>query len=214
MAIAMLIAITVAGCGQDADGRAWWEPRQGTLTSEDAQQKQTTLGGHDAAPIYVWQTGGSPEQVKLPLGEGFPDEGPVENVKVDGDGVEVGRLPARYVQFVDITYSQSATTTPSGSVTQGATTTPTVQGDVSTATSPDQRTDPAVTTPVAVGLPGSAPSAIGSGGTGGATVDQAATVENQLTTRLAELAATDPNRFADLLGAIFATPDVTSNGSP
>jgi hypothetical protein len=212
-----LAAVSAGGCGQDADGRAWWNQVQDQQTPTDTRQLQDTMGGHDAAPIVVTQTD-APTLMDHVLGNADPYDRPVEGVAVSPDGnVTVAKVPARYVQFVhnEISYQQSASTTPTATATATPTVTGTQDGTQSPTTSPTYRVDPGVAVPVAVGLPGSAPTATGNAA-GSGSASQEATVSNQLTTRLLDLAVKDPSRFAQiaklLAGANEAPPGGADTG--
>jgi hypothetical protein len=196
-----LAAVSAGGCGQDADGRAWWNQAQDQQTPADNRQLQDTMGGHDISPFVVSQTDAA-KLIDHTLGDGLPDQGPVEDLNVMNSGdTTLKKIPARYVQVFannTLTYNQTASTTPTATATAAPTVTGTQSGTQSPTTSPTYRVDPGVAVPVAVGLPGSAPTATGNAvGSGSGT--QETSVSNQLTTELLNLAATDPSRFAQVI---------------
>lgn len=201
--LAIAACAVLAGCAQNTDAPAKQE------TQTPSHQAQDTFGGHDAK-VVIFQTGGEAQEFPLQPGETHEDA-ELEGAQTTADANGFGKAKATYIQTITIRYDQAGTTTPTAS--QAANVTPSQSSSVA----PQYRVDPNLVVPLAFGMPGSAPTANGSGATNG-NASQDATTTAHLATQLAQLKATNPSVFESLLtwlqGGVPQTPGDTPAPTP
>jgi len=205
-AMIVLLAIgLVAGCSNKTEAPA------SQFTEQPTQQEQATFGGHSVTLRWN-QTGGNPIDG---AGSDFPlTEAPY----VELDGFDDGQTKfaagrSTYLQINHLTLNTGATTTPSATQEANA------SGANTPAADATQAPETTLSAPLALGAPGSAPTA-NSTAAGRGQADQTASTTNDLATQLANLKAQDPAAFTQLFDWLSGAAkredpaDLSTNGAP
>jgi len=212
------VAIFAIGCAQNTEAPNVQPTRQ--AQSEDVTQQ--AQGARSDSYVYIFNAPGdnavpaAPGGTTIDLGKLLGDSNRPETGGDDATpgGATVRDTRAGYNQNVYLTLQQGGTSS-GAQATGGASGQSSAPGSSVTQT-PTQEPKATVTTPIAVGLPGSAPQASGTGtveGDAATTADQDA----DLKTLLVEAAAKDPAALQALLAQLLAElaqPTTQPAGTP
>ncbi len=202
-AVLVFVALALSGCAQNTEAPVAQPTRQ-VQAEKATQQEQGAMASID---INI---------LNAPDGQGVPDEtsimgplvyGPLADKNLarimDGGsgpaGSTVRDTRAGYVQNVYLTLQTGGSAT--GAQTTGGATGQSSTPGTTITQYPVQEPKASVTTPVAVGLPGSAPQATGTGTVEG-NASTTADLQADLKTQLLDLAAKDPAAFQSILAEL------------
>lgn len=213
---AVLYAALICGCAQNTKAPQVQPATNESRTAQDSDQRSAgsmtniyviNRPGPGVEGEYKTSLGGGAVARAAKLGTGQAAE----------SGAGLGDGEATYQQSaisINVSYGNvAATATPTGGSATG-TVTPTQSGTWS----PHQEPKATVTTPIAVGLPGSAPTATGSGSVEGPATTTA-NPQNDLKTLIAKASGGDPAALQQLqqlqaLWQLLAPAGPTSQPSP
>ena len=161
--VLLLVALLMPGCAQSAEQRQVQPSRQNTQTENE--QKTTSAGGTVVVNVFQHPDGISEYENTTSVPGAVKRTARAKGASSNGSGNSANDSEATYVMAgttINVTLGDS-TQTPTGSATGSGAQTPTLSG----AQTPTLTPTATVTTPIAVGMPGSAPQASGAGSSGG-----------------------------------------------